>query len=81
MYRIVVALLALSLLTIAPTRALVGGCGGGRMGRMMEAVTRNTNEAIAIGGGVGASAMAQKHGKLAAAELAYRVPVSNIAKD
>jgi hypothetical protein len=49
------------------------------MGRMMEAVTRNTNEAM--GGGVGASAMAQKHGKLAAAELAYRVPVSSIAKD
>jgi len=79
MYRIVVALLALSLLTIAPSRALVGGCGGGRMGRMMAEVTRNTNEAME--GGVGASAVAQKPGKLAAAELAYRIRVSNIAKD
>ncbi len=78
MHRIGLVLLALSLLTVAPTRALVGGCGGGRMGRM-EAVTGNTNEAM--GGGVGASAMAQKHGKLAAAELAYRGPVSNIDKD
>ncbi len=79
MHRIGLVLVALSLLTVAPSRALVGGCGGGRMGRMMEAVTRNTNEAM--GGGVGASAMAQKHGKLAAGELAYRVPVSSIAKD
>jgi hypothetical protein len=78
MHRIGLILLALSLLTVAPTRVLVGGCGGGRMGRM-EASTGNTNEAMR--GGVGASAMAQKHGKLAAAELAYRVPVSNTDKD
>jgi hypothetical protein len=79
MHRIGLVLLALSLLTVASSRALVGGCGGGRMGRMaMEAVARNTNEAI--GGDVGASAMTQKHGKLAAAKLAYPVPVSNTAK-
>jgi mutator family transposase len=78
MHRIGLVLLALSLLTVAPSRALIGGCGGGRMGRM-ESVTGNTNEAM--GGDVGASATAQKHGKLAAAELAYRVPVSNTAKD
>ena len=78
MHRIGLVLLALSLLTVAPTRALVGGCGGGRMGRM-EAMTRNTNEAM--GGGVGASAMAQERGNLAAADLAYRVPISNIDKD
>jgi len=40
MYRIGLVLVAVSLLTVAPTRALVGGCGGGRMGRM-EAVTGN----------------------------------------
>jgi hypothetical protein len=78
MYRIGLVLLALSLLTVAPTRVLVGGCGGGRMGRM-EAVTGNTNEAM--GGGVGASAMAQEHAKLGTAELPYRVPVSNTDKD
>jgi hypothetical protein len=32
MYRIGLALLALALVTLAPSHALVGGCGGGRMG-------------------------------------------------
>jgi hypothetical protein len=32
MYRIGLALLTLSLVTLAPSHALVGGCGGGRMG-------------------------------------------------
>ena len=75
MHRIVLILLALSLLTLAPTRALVGGCGGGRMGRM-EAMTGNTNEAM--GGERGASATAREYGELAAAELAYPVPVSKL---
>jgi hypothetical protein len=79
MHRIGLVLLALSLLTVAPTRVLVGGCGGGRMGRHMEASTGNTSEAM--GGGLGAGAMAQTHAKLAAAKLAYRVPVSNTDKD
>jgi hypothetical protein len=78
MYRIGLVLLALSLLTVAPTRVLVAGCGGGRMGRM-EAVTRNTSDAT--GGGAGVSASAQKHGKLAAAALTYQVPVSNTDQD
>ena len=78
MYRIGLVLLALSLLTVAPTRVLVGGCGGGRMGRM-QAVTGNTH--YATGGDVGVSAIVQKHEKLAAAAPAYRVPVSNTHKD
>ena len=77
MYRIGVVLLALSLLTVAPTRVLVGGCGGGRMARM-QAVTGNTNGAT--GDDAGIVAIAQKHGKLAAAALANRVPTSNTDK-
>ena len=34
MFRISLALLALSLLTLAPEHVLTGGCGGGRMSRM-----------------------------------------------
>ncbi len=60
MYRIGLVLLALSLLTVAPTHVLVGGCGGGRMGRM-EAMTGSTNDAT--GGGVGVSAIVQRHGR------------------
>ena len=74
MYRIGLVLLALSLLTVAPTRVLVGGCGGGRMGRM-EAGMGNTN--VSTGGGASVSAIAQQHGKLTAAQLAYRIPGSN----
>jgi hypothetical protein len=48
------------------------------MGRM-EAMPGTTNEAT--GGAMGASAIAQKRGKLAAAALAHRVPVSNTDKD
>lgn len=48
------------------------------MGRM-EAVTGNTSDAT--GGGAGVSASAQEHGKLAAAALTYRVPVSNTDRD
>lgn len=70
MYRIGLVLLALAL-TVAPARVLVGGCGGGRMGRM-EAMTGNTNDAT--GGGVGVSTIAQRHGRLVAAALVYRVP-------
>jgi hypothetical protein len=48
------------------------------MGRI-EAVTGNTNDAT--GGSVGVSAIAQKDGKLPAAALAHRAPVSNTDKD
>ncbi len=69
MYRIGLVLAAVSLLTVAPSRALVGGCGGGRMGRM-EAVTGNTNDGT--GGSVGVSAIAQEDGKLPTAARAHR---------
>jgi len=41
MGRVCLILLTLSLVTVAPTRALVGGCGGGRMSHMQMA--RNVN--------------------------------------
>ena len=60
MHRIGLVLLALSLLTVAPTRALVGGCGGGRMGHM-EAGTGTSGtgtgaSSVGTGGGAGAPA-------------------------
>ena len=55
MRRVCLVLLALSLVTVAPSRALVGGCGGGRMGHMkaarsldMKAVTQSYEKLAAV---------------------------------
>jgi|KBSMisStandDraft_5_1062788.scaffolds.fasta_scaffold793018_2 hypothetical protein len=55
MRRACLVLLVLSLVTVAPTRALIGGCGGGRMGHMqaarsvdMSAVTQSYEKLAAV---------------------------------
>ena len=54
MRRVCLVLLALSLVTVAPSRALVGGCGGGRMGHMearsvdMSVVTQSYEKVAAV---------------------------------
>jgi len=59
MRRVCLVLLALSFVTVAPSRALVGGCGGGRMSHMEAARS------------VDMSAVTQSYGKLAAVSQSF----------